>query len=93
MHEEGRSLVQMVEDLGLEEDMTARIQQILEGLPPEVVQSIRQATLQMLDGTEYEMPLDCMVSNDELESGVPVDVDVLPEDGRPTIRIRPRAQV
>jgi hypothetical protein len=89
MHAQGYPLVKMVEDLGLEDDMTLRIRQILEDLPPDVVAGIRQATLQMLDGTEYEMPLSCMVSDHELESGVPIEVEVETTQDRPTILIRP----
>ena len=89
MHAQDYPLVRMVEDLGLEDDMTTRIRQILEGLPANVVEDIRQATLKMLDGTDYQMPLNCMVTNQGLESGTPVVVDVESVDGRPTICVRP----
>ena len=89
MHAEGYPLVKMVEALGLEDDMTARIREILNGLAPDVVEGIRQATLEMLDSTEYMMPLDCTVTDSELDQGVPVEVEVLPEDGVDTIHVRP----
>jgi hypothetical protein len=41
----------------------------------------------MLDGADYEMPLECMVSQDDLASGAPVHVDVESADGRPTIQV------
>src|SRR6185369_13233377 len=72
MHAEGYPLVKMVEALGLEEDMTKRIREILDQLPADVVEGIRKATLEMLDSTEYEMPLDCTVTDAELEAGIPV---------------------
>ena len=89
MHAAGYPLVQMVEVLGLEDDMTDRIRQILEDLSPEVVEGIRQATIEMLDSTEYMMPLDCTVTDAELEKGIPVEVEVLPENGKDTIHVRP----
>jgi hypothetical protein len=91
MHAQRYPLVKMVEELGLDDDMTTRIRQILMGLSPEVVEGIRQATLEMLDGTDFEMPLNCMISESELEAGVPVDVEVQPTDGRPTIHVRASA--
>jgi hypothetical protein len=89
MHAEGYPLVKMVDALGLEEDMTKRIRQILEDLPADVVEGIRKATLEMLDSTDYVMPLDCTVTDAELEAGIPVDVEVQPEDGKDTIHVRP----
>ena len=89
MHAEGYPLVKMVEALGLEDDMTARIREILEQLPDEVVGEIRKATLEMLDSADYVMPLDCTVTDAELQEGIPVDVEVLPEDGKETIHVRP----
>ncbi len=89
MHAEGYPLVDMVEALGLEEDMTARIRQILETLPADVTDGIRKATIAMLDSADYVMPLDCTVTDAELNDGVPVDVEVLPEQGKPTIHVRP----
>jgi hypothetical protein len=92
MHAEGYPLVKMVEALGLEEDMSARIREILDELPDEVVAEIRQATLEMLDSGDYVMPLDCNVTDAELQEGIPVDVEVLPEDGKETIHVRPALQ-
>jgi hypothetical protein len=78
MHAEGYPLVDMVEALGLDGDMTSRVREIVENLPPETVEGIRRATLEMLDRAdrEYAMPLDCQVSQIDIDAGVPVDVDV-----------------
>jgi len=89
MHAEGYPLVDMVEALGLEDDMTKRIRQILQDLPADVVDGIRKATIEMLDSSNYVMPLDCTVTDAELSEGIPVDVEVLPEDGTETIHVRP----
>jgi hypothetical protein len=92
MHAEGYALVDMVEALGLEDDMTKRIREILLGLPADVVAGIRKATLEMLDSGNFVMPLECSVTDAELDAGVPVDVEVSPETGTDTIRIRPIAK-
>ena len=89
MHAENYPLIDMVDALGLEEDMTARIREILEALPDDVIAGIRKATLEMLDSKVYVMPLDCTVTDAELKEGIPVDVEVLPEDGKETIHVRP----
>ena len=89
MHAEGYPLVKMVDALGLEDDMTPQVRKILEDLPPHVVANIRKAVLAMLDSTEYEIPLNCTVTDAELETGHPVHVEVEPEQGRPTIHVRP----
>jgi hypothetical protein len=93
MHSEGYPLVKMVDDLGLEDDMSARIRSVLEGLPPDVVEGIREATLAMLDSDEYVMPLDCALSQVEVKSGTPLDIEVSPQQGRLTIHVRSRASV
>jgi hypothetical protein len=89
MHADGASLVQMVEALGLDRDLTARIRRILEDLPPDVVAGIRSATLEMLSGTKYAMPVICEMPDSALDA--PVTVDVSPENGTPTIHVRPAA--
>ena len=93
MHAEGYPLLKMVDALGLEDDMSARIRQIVADLPPEVVAEIRHATLAMLDRDEQVMPLNCGLSSVELENGKPIAVDVTPVDGKPTIRVRAQAKV
>ena len=93
MHAEGYPLLKMIEALGLEDDMSERIRQIVADLPPEVVADIRQATLAMLDRDEQAMPLTCGLSGVELETGAPINVDVTSVDGRPTIRVRSQSKV
>lgn len=88
MHAKGYPLVKMVEDLGLEDDMTTRIRQILEGLSPKVVEDIRQATLEMLDGSNYKMPLSCVLTSQDVESNSSVEVEVKPVNGRQTILVQ-----
>ncbi|MDP9332384.1 MAG: hypothetical protein M3Q30_03595 [Actinomycetota bacterium] len=88
MHADGYALVQMVEALGLDDDMSDRIRQIVEELPPVVVDGIREATLAMLERSQFAMPLDCSVTAGQIASGVPVAVDVSQENGTPTIRVR-----
>jgi hypothetical protein len=91
MHAEGYPLVKMVEALGLEDDMPTRIREVLEGLPSGVVEGIRAATLQMLKGPVFAMPLSCKITNKDLESGVLVDVNVKSEPEGLTIHVGPKA--
>lgn len=56
MHNQGYPLVKMVEDLGLDDDMSPALRSILENLSPEVVDGIRRATLDMLDRDERILP-------------------------------------
>lgn len=87
MHAEGKPLVEMVGTLGLNAAMSNRIREILESLPPDVVAGIRTATLQMLDGADAKMPVICTVPASALDQ--PVAVEVSPENGTPTIHVRP----
>jgi hypothetical protein len=89
MHAARYPLTDMVEALGLEDEMTQRIRQILDDLPADVVEGIREATLKMLDSGNYVMPLECSVTDTQLDAGIPVHVDVAPEVGTETIHVRP----
>ena len=86
MHAEGYPLVQMVSALGLDDDMSDRVRQILESLPDDVVAGIRAATLEMLDSADHTMPVICTVPASAVDQ--PVAVEVSPEDGKATIRVR-----
>jgi hypothetical protein len=88
MHAQNYPLVKMVEALGLEADMSDRIREILVSLPDDTVDEIRRATLAMLGGAGYTMPLDCSVTDSELDAGVPVAIDVVDENGVATIQVR-----
>src|ERR1700690_1112663 len=70
----GDSLVSMVGALGIPLD--DRIRRILEGLSPDVVAGIRQATLAALETGGSGLPLSCVVTEDQLNAGQAVDVDV-----------------
>ena len=89
MHAAGYPLTDMVEALGLEDDMTQRIREVLLDLPEDVVTGIRQATLEMLDSGNFVMPLECSVTDAELNEGIPVDVEVAPVRGIEVIHVRP----
>ncbi len=91
MHAANYPLVDMVDALGLEDDMTTEIRQLLEDLPADVVDGIRKATIEMLDSANYVMPLRCAITDSEIQNGVPIEVSVLPELGRHQIHIRPGA--
>jgi len=92
MHAENYPLLRMVEALGLEEGMSANVRHIVENLPPDVVERIRKATLDMLntagDG-HYEMPLNCKMSESEIISPPSVEVSVVDEGGQLTILVLP----
>ena len=92
MHADGYGLVQMVEALGLDDEMSDRVRQIVEELPQKVVDGIRAATLAMLETTEFALPLDCSVTAAQMLSRDPVEVDISQENGSPTIRVRRRAE-
>jgi hypothetical protein len=67
-----------VDDLGLEDDMSARIRKIFEGLQPEVVESIRLATLAMLDSDQYVMTLDAPSGPSNSITGCPLQLRSVP---------------
>ena len=87
MHAQGVPLVDMVEQLGLGSTLTPELRAIITGLAPDVVEGIRQATLEMLDRGESAMPLDCQVSDDDIAGGVQVAV-VQSSSGQEQIQIR-----
>lgn len=89
LHAQNAPLLDMVSALGLDASMSNRIREILSSLAPDVVLGIRQATLDMLDRGETAMPVECTVTDAQLDAGTPVVVDVSPENSRETIHVRP----
>jgi hypothetical protein len=89
MHAEEMPLLDMVDALGLGDDMTPEVRAVIQGLSPDVVAGIRQATLEALDNGRTQMPLDCRITEAELASGVDVDVDVVESEVGPTIQVSP----
>jgi hypothetical protein len=87
MHAEGYPLVEMVRTLGLDDDMSDRVRQILEAMTEEEVAAIRAAVLTMLDSSDYTMPVVCTVAATDLDQ--PVSIEVVPDAGTPTIHVRP----
>ena len=88
MHAEDTPLLDMVDALGLGDDMTPEIRAALQGLSPDVVAGIRRATLDALDNGRTDMPLDCDITEADVVAGA-VDVDVVESEEGPTIQIRP----
>ncbi len=87
MHAQGASLLDMVEQLGLAGEMSPAVRSVVAGLDPQTVAEIRTATLDMLDRAENQMPLDCNVSQPDIDRGTPVSVSVT-TDATPTIVVR-----
>jgi hypothetical protein len=88
MHRQKYSLVRMVTDLGLDDDLTDNLRQVIENLSPDVVEEIRATTLAMLDRREQELPLDCELTREEVDAGAPVTVAVTPAGSGGVIRVR-----
>lgn len=89
MHENKVPLLQIVENLGLDGDMSPEVRLLLENLTPGVVDDIRQAMLDMLDRQEQIMPLDCAVTEQQLDGGTGVQVEVVMKGNKRTVQARP----
>ena len=81
LHAQGASLLDMVDQLGLAPLMTDPVRAAVANLPEATVAAIRQATLDMLDRAETQMPLDCDIEQSEIDRGTPVDVNVVDGTG------------
>jgi hypothetical protein len=90
LHAQGASLLDMVDQLGLAPLMTDPVRAAVANLPEETVAAIRQATLDMLDRAETQMPLDCDIEQSEIDGGTPVDVNVVDDAGASVITVRAR---
>lgn len=89
MHDANYPFVKMVEDLGLEEDMSPDLRKMLENLAPDVVDGIRRATLEMLDRGDRVLPVSWGVTDVELDRGAEVEIDVVGAERGRVIRVRP----
>ena len=93
MHENQTPLVDMVEQLGLTDQMTPPVRAVVEGLGAKEVAAIRQATIDMLDRAERDpaqnkMPVDCNLTQDAIDGGAPVAVSVASQNRVSTIVVR-----
>jgi hypothetical protein len=82
------TFVGMVETLGLAQEMSDAVRRIVESLPAPVVAEIRAAVTESLNAGTRTMPVDCNLSQTEIDRGAPVSVAVVDESGSPTIRVR-----
>ena len=55
MHEEGYPLVRIIDDLGLEEEVSPALRATLENLGPSEIAAIRKATFELLDREEHRV--------------------------------------
>ena len=89
MHANQSSLLDMVDSLGLAGDMSDAVRQVVSQLAPDQVEAIRSATLAMLDRAENQLPVDCSLSQAQVDDGSPVNVTVVEAAGKATIQVRP----
>lgn len=89
MHAKQTPLLDMVDALGLAAEMSDAVRGVVAQLDPGAVQAIRKATLDMLDRAENRMPLDCAISQAQVDDGTPVSVTVVDAAGKATIQVRP----
>jgi hypothetical protein len=89
MHAKQTPLLDMVDSLGLAAEMSDTVRRVVANLDPAAVQAIRKATLDMLGRAENAMPLDCKISQAQIDDGLPVSVQVVDAAGVATIQVRP----
>lgn len=82
------TFVDIVEALGLAPEMSDPVRRIVESLPQDVVANIRAAVTETLNRGQNTMPVDCNLSQTEIDGGAPVKVAVVDEAGSPTIQVR-----
>jgi hypothetical protein len=85
------TFVDMVEALGLAGEMSDQVRGIVESLPKDVVAKIRAAVTQTLERGQNTMPVDCNLSQNEIDAGAAVTVSVVDEAGSPMVRVRSSA--
>jgi hypothetical protein len=88
LHARQAPLIEMVEALGLQAQMSDAVRKIVAGLDAAQVDGIRKATLEMLDRAGNQMPVDCNLSQTEIDRGAPVTVAVVDEKGVDMIQVR-----
>jgi len=88
LYAQNKSLVEMVDDLGLQPYLTDELRQLLTNLTPDVVDGIRSATFAMFANGGKSLPLNCDVTDADLADHVPVVVSVDQINGQPVIRCR-----
>ncbi len=89
LHAQERPLLEMVDVLGLAAEMTPTVRSVVANLGAADIPGIRAATLEMLDRAEQQMPVDCDLTQTEIDSGVPVTVTIV--DTTPARMITVRA--
>jgi hypothetical protein len=82
------TFVDMVEALGLAGEMSDPVRRIVEQLSPDVVAQIRAAGTETFARGQNTMPVDCNLSQTEIDRGAAVKVSVVEEAGSPTILVR-----
>jgi hypothetical protein len=88
LHAQGAPLLAMVETLGLAGEMSPAVRDVVVALSPDDIAGIRQATLEMLDRAENQMPVDCDLSQRSIDDGLPVTVTVVDTAPARIIRVR-----
>lgn len=93
MHASQTPLVDMVERLGLAEQMSPHVRTVVEGLGAKEVAAIRQATIDMLDRAESDqaeskLPVNCNLTQDAIDGGTAVAVAVESQNRVSTIVVR-----
>jgi len=87
MHDQKYSLIQMVETLQLDDELTPELRQIIQAIPEDVVEQIRQATLDMLErGGNYTMPVECAAKSPD--PSPPLDVTVETVNSQKTLIVK-----
>jgi hypothetical protein len=86
-----RPFVDIVATLGLAGEMSDAVRRIVERLPADVVAEIRTGMIATLRGGRSTLPVDCNLSQTEIDRGAAVDVTLVDEAGTPTIRVRSSA--
>ena len=89
MHAKKTPLLDMVDSLDLAKEMSDAVRGVVARLDADAVEEIRTATLEMLERAETTMPLDCNISQAQIDDGLPVNVTVVVSGGKATIRVVP----